>query len=243
MLLGRESFLRLNRAHVAIFGLGGVGGHAVEALARSGIGELTLVDGDFVTESNLNRQLFATLSSVGARKVDAAEERILSLRSDVILHKIHVFVTSDGIKNRLFDFTKFDYVIDAIDTVTAKIAIIEECTRLEIPIISAMGAGNKLNPTRFEVTDIYKTSGCPLAAVMRKELKKRGIRRLKVVFSPENRVKPAFLPTSEGGEGSRKPTPASCAFVPSVAGLIMAGEVIKDLCCEELAASLAEREV
>lgn len=225
MLLGREPVEKLHRAHVAVFGLGGVGGHAAEALVRSGVGTLTLVDHDTVAESNLNRQIFATHSTVGMAKTDAAEQRLHEIVPDCVIRKLPVFVLPENITS--IDFSEFDYVIDAVDTVSAKLAVIKAASAAGVPVISAMGAGNKLDPTRFEVTDIYKTSVCPLAAVMRRELRKAGVPSCKVVYSRETPVTPAFIP-EEAAESRRKP-PASCAFVPSVCGLIMAGEVIRDL--------------
>lgn len=240
MLLGKEAVEKLRSSHVAVFGLGGVGGNVVESLVRSGVGELTLIDGDTVSESNLNRQIFATLSTVGLPKTVAAEKRIREINTDVKLNLVQRFILADELKNSEngINFDDFDYVVDAIDTVSAKIAIVEECEKKGVPVISAMGAGNKLDATKFEVTDIYKTSVCPLAAVMRRELRKRGIKKLKVVYSREEAVRPAFQP--ENSE-SRKTTPASCSFVPSVSGLIISGEVIKDICEREIKNSLDER--
>lgn len=236
MLFGPGAVERLSHCHVAVFGLGGVGGHAAEALARSGIGELTLIDADRVSPSNLNRQLFATSRTVGMLKTDAAEERLHDVIPDCVIHKRPQFVLPENIGE--FDFTQYDYVIDAIDTVSAKLAIIKTCSALGVPVISAMGAGNKVDPTRFEVADIYETSVCPLAAVIRRELRKAGVPRLKVVYSREEARAPAFQPEPdpdvEDRPGShRRATPASCAFVPSVSGLILAGEVVKDLAAGE----------
>ncbi len=235
MLIGSDAIAKLAASHVAVFGLGGVGGHAAEALVRAGVGELTLVDGDVVVPSNLNRQLFAKKSTIGMPKIRAAEQRIREIDENVKLNLVKAFVLPDNI-GKLFEFVKFDYVIDAVDTVSAKIALVEHCTKENVPIISAMGAGNKLDPTKFVVTDIYKTDTCPLAAVMRRELRKRGIPNLKVVYSREKAIKPVFQPESE-----RKSTPASCSFVPSVCGLIIAGEVVRDLCRDEIAKSIKER--
>ena len=225
MLLGEDAIPRLAKAHVAVFGLGGVGGHAAEALVRSGVGTLTLVDHDTVAESNLNRQIFAVRSTVGMAKTDAAERRLHDIAPDCVIRKLPLFVLPENIGE--IDFTAFDYVLDAVDTVSAKLAIIKAASSAGVPVISAMGAGNKLDPTRFVVTDIYKTSVCPLAAVMRRELRKAGVPSCKVVYSEETPTTPAFYPP-EAEESRRKP-PASCAFVPSVCGLIMAGEVIRDL--------------
>lgn len=209
---------RLSSSRVAVFGIGGVGGFTVEALARSGVGAIDLIDHDKVCLTNINRQIIATHKTVGKYKVDAAAERILEINPDckVTAHKIFYMPdTQDG-----FDFSPFDYIVDAIDTVTGKLLIAENAVKCGVPVISCMGAGNKLDPTAFEVADIFETSVCPLAKVMRRELKKRGIERLKVVYSKEEPKKPV---TTEPR------VPASNAFVPSVAGLIIAGEVIKDL--------------
>lgn len=233
MLIGNAAVEKLRSSHVAVFGAGGVGGHAIEALVRSGLGEITIIDADTVAVSNINRQAFATVKTVGMDKVDAAELRIHEINPDCVVHKMCTFYLPET----EFDFTKYDYVIDAIDTVSGKLAIAERCSRAEIPVISAMGAGNKLDPTKFVVTDIYKTSTCPLAAVMRRELRKRGVPKLKVVYSTEPALKPLFEPRDEQNDNkeenapkTRRATPASIAFVPSVCGLIIAGEVIRDLC-------------
>ena len=233
MLLGCAAVEKLKNSHVAVFGAGGVGGHAIEALVRSGLGEITVIDMDTVSVTNINRQAFATLKTVGMAKVDAAEERIHEINPDCVVHKRNQFYLPET----EFDFEKYDYVIDAIDTVAGKIAIAENCTAVGTPVIAAMGAGNKIDPTKFVVTDIYKTSVCPLAAIMRRELRKRGVPKLKVVYSTEPALKPLFQPTDEADENmdenaptSRRATPASSAFVPSVCGLIIAGEVIRDLC-------------
>lgn len=225
LLYGHEAMKDLADRRVAIFGVGGVGGYAVEALARSGIGTLDLFDNDTVCLSNLNRQIIATHQTIGMYKVDAAKERILSINpnASVFTHKLFFMPdTADQV-----DFSVFDYVIDAIDTVTGKIELVMRAAAAGVPIISSMGAGNKKNASAFEVTDIYKTSVCPLAKVMRKELKARGIRHLKVVYSKEIPLKP--LESSEPPQQRRRSTPGSTAFVPSVAGLIIAGEVINDL--------------
>ena len=229
MLIGCGAVEKLRASHVAVFGAGGVGGHAIEALVRSGLGEITVIDMDTVSVTNINRQAFATVKTVGMTKVDAAEQRIHEINPDCVVHKLCQFYLPE----MEFDFTKYDYVIDAIDTVAGKIAIAENCTAAGVPVISAMGAGNKLDPTKFVVTDIYKTSVCPLAAVMRRELRKRGVPKLKVVYSTEPALKPLFQPEEETvGENepkSRRATPASAAFVPSVCGLIIAGEVVREL--------------
>lgn len=228
LLIGQENIERLQEARVAVFGIGGVGGHAVEALVRAGIGHIDIIDNDTVAVSNLNRQLIATLDTIGKNKVDVMKERILSInaQAEVIAHQCFFLPETKD----MFDFSKYDYVVDAIDTVTGKLCIIEECNRCHTPVISCMGTGNKLDPTRLEVADIKNTSVCPLAKVMRKELKNRQIEHVKVVYSKEPALTPRseLLPEEEKGE--RRAIPGSVSFVPSVAGLIIAGEVIKDLC-------------
>ncbi len=219
MLLGKENIDKLKTAHVAVFGLGGVGGHVVEALARCGIGQFTLFDSDTVAESNLNRQIIATVDTIGVAKTEAMKKRILSINRDAIINTNQVFYLPENADD--YPLTDYDYIIDAIDTVSAKIELSVRAEKLGIPIISSMGTGNKLDPTLFEISDIYKTSVCPLARVMRRELKLRGVKGLKVLYSTEPPIK-----VSE--DGSR--TPGSISFVPSVAGLIIAGEVVKDLC-------------
>ena len=218
---------RLAASRVAVFGIGGVGGYVVEALARSGVGALDLVDHDTVSLSNLNRQISATHNTLGQLKVDAARERILSINPQCVVRTHPTFYLPDTADQ--FDFTQFDYVVDAIDTVTGKLLLVQQAHDTGTRIISSMGTGNKLDPTAFEVTDINKTTFCPLARIMRKELKKRGIPCLKVVYSRE----PAMTPDN-GDEplefSGRKPVPGSTAFVPAAAGLIIAGEVVKDLC-------------
>lgn len=227
-LLGTDAMEKLERSHVAVFGIGGVGGHAVEALVRSGIGEITIVDSDEVAESNINRQLIATTKTVGLKKVDAMEERLLEINPEVKIYKHCCFFLPET--REKFDFSQYDYVIDAVDTVTAKLALVEACEEAGVPIISSMGAGNKLDPSAFEVADIYKTSVCPLAKVMRKELKARGVKHLKVVYSKEIPLEPIEDKNFVSDEKRvRRATPGSIAFVPSVAGLILAGEVVKDL--------------
>ena len=227
LLLGDDGVQRLTKARVAVFGIGGVGGYAVEALARSGIGALDLVDHDTVSLSNINRQIIATHDTLGKLKVEVAKERIHAINPDCHVRTFPVFFLPDTVDT--FDFSQYDYVVDAIDTVTAKLLLAEKTYAAGIPLISAMGTGNKLDPTAFEVTDINKTTFCPLARIMRKELKKRGIPHLKVVYSQE----PAMTPGANSDEpvelAGRKPVPGSTAFVPAVAGLILAGEVIKDL--------------
>lgn len=223
MLLGREGMNRLEEATVAVFGIGGVGGYAVEALARTGVGSFVLVDHDKVSLSNLNRQIVATRRTIGMYKVDVMRDRLLDINPDASVEIRKCFYLPENARE--FDFTQYSYVVDAVDTVTAKLEIILHAKEAGIPVISSMGAGNKLDPTRFQVADIYETSVCPLAKVMRRELKKRGIRDLKVVYSKE----PVKVPDMESTRDIQKPVTGSVAFVPSVAGLILAGEVIKDL--------------
>lgn len=224
LLLGKEAMEKLRNSRVAVFGIGGVGGFTAEALVRSGIGAIDIIDSDTVALSNLNRQIIASHSTVGKLKVDVAEERFLDINPDLKLKKHPVFYTPET--SSQFNFKEYDYVVDAIDTVTGKIELIMQADKAGVPIISSMGAGNKLAPTLFEVDDIYNTSVCPLARVMRSELRKRGVKKLKVVYSKEKPINPnsdkKTLPHT-------KPTPGSTAFVPSVAGLIIAGEVIKEL--------------
>ena len=254
LLLGKEAMEKLAAARVAVFGIGGVGGYTVEALARSGVGALDLIDSDTVAFSNLNRQIIATRSSVGRYKVDVMRERILDINPEAEVRAYRCFYLPET-KDE-FDFSQYDYVVDAVDTVTAKLQLVMEAQAAGVPIISSMGAGNKLDPAAFQVADIYKTSVCPLAKVMRRELKKRGIKKLKVVYSQEQPLTPGVgdlrcqayrdegltddhlgektAVGSAEGEGTGRPsarrsTPGSVAFVPSVAGLIIAGEVIRDL--------------
>lgn len=224
LLLGKENMEKLRCSRVAVFGVGGVGGFAAEALARTGVGALELFDMDTVSITNINRQIIATLDTVGKYKTDVMKERIALINPDaeVVSHRCF-FLPENSAK---FDFSKYDYVVDAVDTVTAKIELVMKCRESGVPIISSMGAGNKLDPTRFEVEDIYKTSVCPLARVMRTELRKRGVKKLKVVYSKE----PPITPRPSDEECGKRTVPGSTAFVPSVAGLIIAGEVIKDLC-------------
>lgn len=230
LLLGTDAMQRLANARVAVFGLGGVGGHTAEALVRSGIGAIDLIDNDDVSLTNINRQMFATHKTVGMQKTDAAEMRLLELNPNVKITKHNVFYlpqTEDS-----FDFSQYDYIVDAIDTVKGKLALVENANKAGTPIICSMGAGNKLDPTAFKVADIYKTSVCPLAKVMRIECKKRGIKKLKCVYSTEQAVKPddeLMHRLMQEEEVEKRQIPASCAFVPSVVGLIIAGEVIKDL--------------
>lgn len=229
LIIGKENIEKLKRSKVAIFGIGGVGSYVVEALVRAGIGNFVLVDNDTVSISNINRQLIATTKTIGNAKVEVAKERILEInpKANVEIYKEFFMPETQGILDE-----SIDYIVDAIDTVTAKIELIERAKKLNISIISSMGTGNKLDPTKFEVTDIYKTSVCPLAKVMRKELKQRGIKKLKVLYSKEEPIK-VNCTSKENLDvtiNSRmKQTPGSISFVPSVAGLIIAGEVIKDL--------------
>ena len=229
LLLGRESMEKLANARVAVFGVGGVGGYVVEALVRSGIGAIDIVDNDTVSLSNLNRQIIATRKTVGQYKVDVMKERILDINPECKVEAHKCFYLPET--KEQFDFSAYDYVVDAIDTVTGKIQLVMQANESKTPIISSMGAGNKLNPAEFEVADIYKTSVCPLAKVMRHELKKRGVKKLKVVYSKEKAITPNKTTAAEGENeaGSKKAVPGSTAFVPSVAGLIIASEVIKDL--------------
>ncbi len=226
MLLGDEAMLKLFSARAAVFGVGGVGGYAAEALVRSGIGAIDLVDSDKVSITNLNRQIIAAHDTVGKFKTDAMEERILKINPHCKVTKHNIFYTPETADN--FDLTQYDYVVDAIDTVSGKIELILQSQKCGTPVISSMGAGNKLDPTAFEVADIYSTSVCPLARVMRHELKKRGVKSLKVVYSKEKPIVPPGISDEEAA--GKKVIPASIAFVPSVAGLIIAGEVIKDIC-------------
>lgn len=227
LLIGKSGMEKLKNSKVAIFGIGGVGGYVVEALVRSGLGAVDLIDSDTVAESNLNRQIIATRSTIGKYKVDAMKERIMDINPDCKVETYRCFYLPET-KDE-FDFLKYDYVVDAVDTVTAKIQLVMEAEEKGVPVISSMGAGNKMNPAMFEVADIYKTSVCPLAKVMRRELKKRGIKKLKVVYSKEETLKPDMCGVSEEELGNKRSIPGSNAFVPSVAGLIIASEVIKDL--------------
>ncbi len=244
MLLGEGAMERLREARVAVFGIGGVGGYVAEGLARSGVGQLDLIDSDRVAESNINRQIIALSGTVGKYKTDVMKERILEINPEAKVRVYHCFFLPEN--KELFDFGSYSYIADAVDTVSAKIALAMEGEAFGVPVISCMGAGNKLNPAAFEVTDIYQTSVCPLAKVMRRELRKRGIRQLKVVYSKEEPLNGEIIKgeiikgeiikgeITDGGavrqEGSaRRSIPGSVAFVPSVAGLIMAGEIVKDL--------------
>ncbi len=247
LLLGEEGMERLFHARVAVFGLGGAGGYTVEALARSGIGTLDLIDDDRICLTNLNRQILATRQTVGKYKVDVAEERVLSINPDATVHKYRLFYGPETADQ--FDFTCYDYVVDAIDTVTGKLMLVEQAEKAGVPIISCMGAGNKLDASAFEVTDIYSTSVCPLARVMRRELRKRGIRKLKVVYSREPPIEPVddmsiscrshcICPPGTARKCTmRRQVPGSSAFVPAAAGLILAGEVVRDLTADCIAQS------
>ena len=226
LLLGEEAMVKLSRSRVAVFGIGGVGGYAVEALARSGVGAFELIDRDVVSESNLNRQIIATHKTIGRGKTEVMEERIHDINPDAQVTQHRCFYlpeTSDQ-----FDFSQYDYIIDAVDTITAKIEIILRAQQAGVPVISSMGAGNKLDPSKFEVADIYKTSVDPLARVMRRELKKRGVRKLKVVYSKEEPIRPLGRIEADP-EAGRKDVPGSAVFTPAAAGLLIASEVVKDL--------------
>ena len=239
LLVGADGMERLKNARVAVFGIGGVGGYTVEALARSGVGTLDLIDDDKVCLTNINRQIIATRSTVGKYKVDVAKDRVLDINPDAQVNTYKTFYMPDTAEQ--FDFSQYDYVVDAIDTVTGKIELIMQADKTKTPIISSMGAGNKMDPTAFRVADIYKTNVCPLAKVMRRELKKRGICKLKVVYSEEKPMTPVddmaiscktnciCPPGTVRKCTQRRQVPGSNAFVPSVVGLIIAGEVIKDI--------------
>lgn len=239
LIFGAEGMEKLYGARVAVFGIGGVGGYTVEALARSGVGTLDLIDDDRVCLTNVNRQIFATRKTVGQYKVDVAKARILEINPDAVVYTYKTFYAPQTADQ--FDFTQYDYVVDAIDTVTGKLELVEQAQKAGVPIISSMGAGNKVDPTAFEVADIYETSVCPLARVMRQELRKRGIKKLKVVYSKEPALTPiddmtiscrthCICPPGTARKCTqRRQVPGSNAFVPSVVGLIIAGEVVKDL--------------
>lgn len=227
MLLGEEAMEKLKSSRVAVFGIGGVGGHTAEALVRAGVGTLDIIDNDTVSVSNINRQIIALHSTVGKTKVDVAKDRFLDINPNAVINTYNCFYLPDT-QSEVFDFSAYDYVVDAIDTVSGKIGLVLECQRVGTPIISSMGTGNKLDPTMLKISDIYKTSVCPLARVMRNELKKRGVKKLKVVYSEETPIIPHFMPP-EDPNSPRRSIPASSSFVPSVAGLIIASEVIKDL--------------
>jgi len=226
ILLGEEAVKKLQNARVAVFGIGGVGGYTVEALARCGVGQLDLIDSDTVSASNINRQILATHSTVGLLKVDAARMRILDINPGCCVRTFPIFYLPDTAEQ--FDFAQYDYIVDAIDTVTGKLQLVERAVAAGTPIICSMGTGNKLDASAFQVADISKTSMCPLARIMRKELKKRGISHLKVVYSQEEALTPDVDPEELARTGKRQ-IPGSVAFVPGAAGLILAGEVVKDL--------------
>ena len=226
MLLGAEALERLGRARVAVFGIGGVGGYTVEALARSGVGQLDLIDSDTVSVSNINRQILATHSTVGMPKVEAARARIRDIHPGCVVRTYQIFYTPETADQ--FDFTQYNYIVDAIDTVTGKLQLVQRAVEAGTPIICCMGTGNKLDASAFEVADISKTSMCPLARIMRKELSKRGIKHLKVVYSKEEALSPTGWEEEAAALGKRQ-IPGSVAFVPGAAGLILAGEVIKDI--------------
>ena len=226
LLLGEQAMERLGKARVALFGVGGVGGYALEALARSGIGQLDLIDNDSFSRSNLNRQILATQSTVGRSKVEVAKERVLQINPQAIVTTHPIFYTPETADQ--LDFSRFDYVIDAIDTVSGKLSLIERAVRANVPVISCMGTGNKLDPSRFQVCDLSKTSMDPLARVMRRELGKRGIKHIKVVYSQEEPLTPTGWEEEAAAIGKRQ-IPGSMSFVPGAAGLILAGQVIRDL--------------
>lgn len=239
LLIGKEALERLSKAHVAVFGIGGVGGYVVEALVRSGIGNFDLIDDDKVCLTNLNRQIIATRDTIGRYKVEVMRERILSINSDAEVTTHRCFYLPENARD--FDFSSYDYVVDAVDTVTAKLEIVMRGKESNIPVISCMGVGNKLNPTQLEIADIYKTSVCPLAKVMRRELRKRGVDKLKVLYSKEEPITPlddsedtcrehcVCPPGTTRKCTQRRAIPGSISFVPSAAGLIIASEVVKDL--------------
>ena len=226
MLLGEEAVEKLTKARVAVFGIGGVGGYTLEALARAGIGQLDLIDSDTVSRSNINRQILATQSTVGLPKVEAGKRRVLDINPDCLVRTWEIFYTPETAEQ--FDFTQYDYIVDAIDTVTGKLQLVQAAKAAGTPIICCMGTGNKLDASAFEVSDISKTTMCPLARIMRKELGKRGIRNLKVVYSREEALTPTGWEEEAKLLGKRQ-IPGSVSFVPGAAGLILAGEVIRDL--------------
>lgn len=227
LLIGEEGLKKLRRARVAVFGIGGVGGYVVEALARSGVGALDLFDGDTVALTNINRQIIALENTVGRPKVEVAQERVLLIDPQCRVETNVLFLTPENAGE--IDFSRYDYVADAIDTVTSKLELIQRCREAGVPVISCMGAGNKLDPTLFRVADIEKTSVCPLAKVMRRELKRRGISGVKAVYSTEEALRPQAAQEGDSKGTAGRPVPGSMAFVPSVAGLVLAGEIVKDL--------------
>ncbi|MFR4986290.1 MAG: ThiF family adenylyltransferase [Lachnospirales bacterium] len=235
ILIGKENIEKLKNSSVIIFGVGGVGSFCVEAIARCGVSNIHIVDDDTISITNINRQIIATHSTIGKDKTEVVKQRILDINPNANVTISKIFYTKDTVNT--IDLSKYDYVIDAIDTISSKILLVEEATKLNIPIISSMGTGNKLDPTKFVVSDIYKTSMCPLAKVMRYELKKRGIKKLKVVYSTEKPIKPAPINIDKNAKSTspfrdtnkRRETPGSISFVPSVAGLIIASQVINDI--------------
>ena len=227
MLLGKDAVEKLKNSRVAIFGIGGVGGYALEALVRAGIGEIDIIDSDDVAVSNINRQILATTKTVGQKKVDVAEARAKEINPDIKINKYPIFYLPETADT--FDFANYDYIIDAIDTVSGKMELIKRANEIGTPIICSMGTGNKIDPSAFEVADIYKTSVCPLAKVMRGLCKKAGIKHLKVVYSKELPLTPHEIEGAEKKGTLGRTSPASCSFVPPVAGFILAGEVVKDL--------------
>lgn len=243
LLVGKDGMDKLSKSHIAVFGIGGVGGYVVEALVRSGVSKFDIIDDDMVCLTNLNRQIIATRDTVGKYKVDVMKERILSINPNAEVNTFKCFYMPENADD--FDFSKYDYIVDAIDTVTAKLELIVRAKKLNIPIISSMGAGNKLNPAEFEVADIYSTSVCPLAKVMRHELRKREIKSLKVVYSKEKPIRPiedmsiscrthCICPKGTKHKCTeRRDIPGSVAFVPSVVGLIIASEIFKDIAFSE----------
>ncbi len=233
LIFGSEAMEVLKNSRIAVFGIGGVGGYVVEALARSGIGILDIIDNDTIALTNLNRQIIALESTIGDYKVDVAEKRIHDINPECTVNKYRTFFIPETAEQ--FDFSQYDYVVDAIDTVTGKIEIIMQSKAAGVPVISSMGTGNKMDPTMFEISDIYKTSMCPLAKVMRHEMKKRGVKKLKVLYSKEEPVSPKSNYTEEGVR--KRNIPGSNAFCPPVAGLIIAGEVIKDIIASKIKAT------
>lgn len=235
ILIGQHNIQKIKNSSVIIFGVGGVGSFCVEAIARCGVNNIHIVDDDTISTSNINRQIIATHSTIGKDKIEVCKNRILDINPDANVTASKLFYTKETLNQ--IDLTKYDYIIDAIDTISSKILLVEEATKLNVPIISSMGTGNKLDPTKFKVTDIYKTSICPLAKVMRYELKKRGIKKLKVVYSTENPIKPDEIVLPKDAKSTspfrdtnrRRQTPGSISFVPSVAGLIIASQVINDI--------------
>ena len=230
IILGNEGVQKISKARIAVFGVGGVGSYVVEGLARCGVASLTLIDNDRFSLTNINRQLYALHSTIGKSKVMVAKQRVRDIDEDILVNTYETFYNEDTAD--MFDFRSFDYIVDAIDTVSSKLLLIERAKACNTPVISCMGTGNKLDPSRFEITDIAKTSVCPLAKVMRTELRKRGIRKVKVLYSKEKPIK-ALFDNGERKGSTDRPVPGSISFVPSVAGLMIAGEVIRDLLSKE----------